>query len=225
MAAPIVVTDLEGTLTTAQTWRGVHEWIHAHHPSAAARRFVALRLPLVALSKVGLYEAETLRARWVRDQARLLEGVSAGDLAEMGAWVVDRSLWPARRQAAIDAVTAAIGAARDRDPATQLILATGGYQPIGDAFAARIGATAALGTPLEIRAGIATGRLAAPTQSGRRKAAAVRARAAGGTVVAAFGDTAGDIPMLELADRAVAVAPDAKLRGVAGQRGWEILEG
>ena len=43
----IVASDMDGTLTTAETWRGVHAWILAHRPSAAARRFVPLRLPAV----------------------------------------------------------------------------------------------------------------------------------------------------------------------------------
>ena len=43
-------------------------------------------------------------------------------------------------------------------------------------------------------------------------------------VLAAFGDTLADVPMLALATRAVAVAPDAKLRREATTRGWEILD-
>jgi phosphoserine phosphatase len=224
MAGPLIVSDMDGTLSTAETWRGVHAWITANHPSAAARRFVAMRLPLVGLAKAGLYDKEAFRARWIREHATLLRGVPADDLAAMGRWVVEAHLWPARRHAAIDALEAAAREARSSDPSTEVLLATGAYQPVGDAFAARIGAEAALGTPLEVRDGIATGRLASPTQSGVQKAAAVRARAAGRAVLVAFGDTAADIPLLELAGRAVAVAPDRGLRRAAVERGWEILD-
>jgi HAD superfamily phosphoserine phosphatase-like hydrolase len=225
VSVPVVVSDMDGTLTTAETWRGVLAWVTEHHPSPAARRFVTVRLPLIALAKLGAYDKEAFRARWIRDEAHLLAGVSADGLAAMGEWVVERHLWPARRTTAIEAVEAATRAARADDPAVVLLLATGGYQEVGDAFARRIGADAALGTPLEVRAGLATGNLAAPTQSGTQKAAAVRVRAAGGDVVAAFGDTAADVPLLEMAGRAVAVAPDAALRRTALTRGWEILEG
>ena len=51
-----------------------------------------------------------------------------------------------------------------------------------------------------------------------------RDEAAGGDVLAAFGDTVADIPLLRLATRAVAVAPDAALRREAAARGWELLE-
>ena len=224
MPAPIIVSDMDGTLTTAETWRGVLAWITAHHPSPAARRFIAVRLPIVALAKLGVYEQEAFRARWLRDQARLLRGVGADQLASMGEWVLDQYLWPARRQVAVDAVATAVHEARAADPGTELILATGAFQQVGDAFARRIDAAATLGTPLEVRDGLATGVLAAPTQSGAQKAAAVRAHAPGREVLAAFGDTVADVPLLELARRAVAVAPDATFRRVALARGWQILD-
>ena len=223
MSSAVIVSDMDGTLTTAETWRGVLAWALQHRPSAAARRFVSVRLPLVLLAKLGVISKERFRARWLSDQATLLRGASADELAAMGEWVVEHHLWPARRTEGINAVAAALSAARTADPSTQLLLATGGYQQVGDAFARRIGAVAALGTPLELMEGRATGRLAAATQSGEQKAAAVRTRAAGGQILVAFGDTAADAPMLSMAQHAVAVAPDKQLRKEALRRGWEIV--
>jgi phosphoserine phosphatase len=166
---------------------------------------------------------ERFRARWLEDQTKLLRGLRAEQLAAMGEWVVEHFLWPARRVAAVTAVQAAHAAARATDAATELVLATGGYQPIAAAFAKKLGATIALGTPFEVIDGVATGKLAAPTQSGEEKAVAVRAAAAGGAVLAAFGDTAADIPLLRLAARPVVVAPDRALERVALAEGWESL--
>lgn len=224
MSSSLVVSDMDGTLTTADTWRAVLAWVREHHPSGAARRFVAVRLPRIAAAKATRADKDAFRARWMADLAQLLRGVAAGDLELMGEWVVERHLWPARREIALTAVADALDSARADDPSVELLLATGAYQPIADAFARRIGASAALGTPLALEAGHATGLLAAPTQSGSEKAAAVRVRAAGGRVVAAFGDTAADRDLLELAERAVAVAPDADLRRLALANRWEILE-
>lgn len=224
MSAPVVVSDMDGTLTTAETWRGILEWIRAHHPSRAARRFVVVRLPIVAMARTGLYDNESFRGRWLRDLARLLRGVSADRLTAMGEWVVERHLWPTRRRVALDWVADALRDARALHPETVLMIATGAYQQVGDAFARRIGAGAALGTPLELREGIATGELAAPMQSGEQKAAAIRAWAGGGDLLAAFGDSAADIPLLGLASRAVAIAPDPVLRRAAIAHRWEILE-
>jgi len=223
MTRPIVVSDMDGTLTTAETWRGVHQWILANAPSAAARRFITVRLPIVFLARSGLMNKERFRARWLEDQTKLLRGVPAEQLAAMGEWVVEHHLWPARRVAAVTAVQATHAAARQTEPTTELVLATGGYQPIAAAFAKRLGATIALGTPFEVIDGVATGKLAAPTQSGEEKARATQACAAGGRILAAFGDTAADIPLLKLADRAVAVAPDSALALEAARAGWERL--
>ena len=223
MSSAVIVSDMDGTLTTAETWRGVLAWTLQHRPSAKARRFVSVRLPLVLLAKLGVIGKERFRARWLSDLATLLRGASADELAAMGEWVVEHYLWPARRAEGINAVAAALKAARVTHPAIELFLATGGYQQVGDAFARRIGAMSALGTPLELIEGRATGRLAAKTQSGEQKAAAVRVRAAGAQLLAAFGDTAADIPLLAAAQRAVAIAPDKHLRREALRRGWEIV--
>ena len=223
MTRPIVVSDMDGTLTTAETWRGVHQWIRANYPSAAASRFITVRLPLVFLARSGLMNKERFRARWLEDQTKLLGGLRAEQLAVMGEWVVEHVLWPARRVAAVTAVQATLATAQATDPSTELVLATGGYQPIAAAFAKKLGATIALGTPFEVVDGIATGKLAAPTQSGEEKAAAARVAAAGGAILAAFGDPAADIPLLRLAERPVVVAPDRALQRVALAEGWESL--
>jgi phosphoserine phosphatase len=214
---------MDGTLTTAETWRGVHQWIRANYPSAAASRFIAIRLPIVFLARSGLMNKERFRARWLEDQTKLLRGLPAEKLAVMGEWVVEHHLWPARRVEAVTEVQAALARARTVDASAELVLATGGYQPIAAAFAKKLGATIALGTPFEVLNGIATGRLAAPTQSGEEKARAALACAAGGRILAAFGDTAADIPLLKLAERAVAVAPDRALSLEAARVGWERL--
>jgi len=62
-------------------------------------------------------------------------------------------------------------------------------------------------------------------QAGEAKATAVLAAADGDDILAAFGDTVADIPLLRMTTRAIVVAPDAALRREAQSRGWEILEG
>ncbi|MEO8207626.1 MAG: hypothetical protein ABI598_01230, partial [Chloroflexota bacterium] len=113
----MIVSDMDGTLSTAATWRGVHAWILANHPSGRARRFILTQLPLIAVARTRLFDQEAFRARWLRNHARLLQGVTAADLLEMGAWVVEEHLWPARRIEAIEALAETVRAARAADPA------------------------------------------------------------------------------------------------------------
>jgi len=224
MPGPLVVSDMDGTLARVDTWRGVHSWILAHHPSRDAERFVRARMPSIVMARVLGRDKEGFRARWQEDQLRLLAGLEASRLDELAASVVDEHLWPARRRSAIDAVHEAIESARAADASARLVLASGAWQPIAEGFARRVGADLALGTPIEVRDGVLTGRTLAPTQSGTQKAAAVQALAGTAEIVAAFGDTGADVPLLALASRAVAVAPDRELRREATRRGWEILD-
>jgi phosphoserine phosphatase len=220
----IVVSDLDGTLATADVWRGVLVWVKEHHPSSAADRFVAQRLPSVVLAKAGLLDQERFRARWYTDLARLLAGLSASSFAELASWVADEWLWPARRAAAVAEVQQALVEAQSADPGARLVVATGAYQQIADRFARRLGADLALGTPVEVVDGRLTGRLAAAVQTGRQKASAVRSVVDGGVVAAAFGDSIADIPMLQLARRPVVVAPDQPMRRAAQRLAWEVLD-
>ena len=157
MTHPIVVTDMDGTLAEAETWRGILAWLAENHPSPEARRFVTVRLPRIALVKLLRWDKEAFRARWMEEQARLLAGLPEAEIDAMGEWVVDEHLWPTRRATSIAAVQAAADAVRSTSAEARLVLATGAYQPIADAFARRIGADIALGTPLELRDGVATG--------------------------------------------------------------------
>ncbi len=224
MSSSIVVTDLDGTITTAETWRGVLAWAREHHPSRGASWFLRMRIPAVLAARAGLVPKERFRARWLDDLAGLLAGLPVEREAELAESVVDQWLWPARRTNALERVAAELAVARAADPSARLVVATGAYQSIADAWGRRMGADVALGTPLEHAGGQLTGRLGNAVQTGEQKAAAVRALADGGVIVAAFGDTAADVPFLRLAGRPVAVAPDAELRRVAAAEGWEILE-
>jgi phosphoserine phosphatase len=214
---PVVASDLEGTLTAGSVWRGVARYLSWAGRSWAVRRFLVPRYAAIPLVRLGLVEVQGFRHRWMRDLARLLAGADAEELARMGEWVVEQELWPQRRREVLNelAVASAAGA--------RVVLASGSYQPILVAFADRIGAHAQ-GSALEMREGRATGRLAGPIGTGARKAERLRAFAAGAPIVAAYGDSAADLAMLEAAERPVAVAPDAHLRATAARRGWRILE-
>jgi phosphoserine phosphatase len=220
---PVVAADLEGTCTAGETWRGVGRWLGANGRRGRYRRFLAPRLAALPLVRVGLVSRRDFRNRWIRDLARLLDGLTPGELEAMAAEVVKTELWPKRRPAVIaELESATAGGAR-------VVIATGTYDPVLAAFAARVEGGPAwpvsgLGTPLAMRDGRTTGRLAGPIGTGAPKAVRVRAFAAGAPILAAYGDSLADVPLLEAAESAVAVAPDAELRPLAAARGWRILD-
>ena len=223
-ARPVVAVDLEGTCTAGETWRSLGRYLASHGRRGAYRRFLAPRVAALPLVRLRLIEKQAFKNRWVADLARLLAGEDEPGLARIAAWIVDDELWPRRRPEVVaELVAAASGGAR-------LVLASGTYQPVLDAFAARLAGeigsdeVAALGTPFEVVDGRATGRLAAPIGTGPIKGRRVAAFAAGAPVAAAYGDSGADLGLLELAREPVAVAPDKELARIALARGWRILE-
>ncbi|MFC5952508.1 HAD family hydrolase [Pseudonocardia lutea] len=95
-------------------------------------------------------------------------------------------------------------------------------------IARRLGLTGALGTVAESVDGHYTGRLVGEILHGPAKAHAVRALAATEGLdlrrCTAYSDSVNDVPMLSAVGTAVAVNPDAELRDVAKERGWQIRD-
>ncbi|MFN8514926.1 MAG: HAD family hydrolase [Chloroflexia bacterium] len=154
MSAELVASDLEGTLTTGETWRGVGRYLREERGPWAGMRyraFFAMNTPGILLARRGLFDEQGMRIRWMRDLSRFFRGFDAAELGRMAEWVVERELWPKRREVVIAELAAHRAAGR------RVLLVSGTYQPVLEVFARRIGAEA-IGTPLEVREGRATGR-------------------------------------------------------------------
>jgi HAD superfamily hydrolase (TIGR01490 family) len=95
-------------------------------------------------------------------------------------------------------------------------------------IARRLGLTGALGTVAENVDGHYTGRLVGEILHGPAKAHAVRALAVTEGLdlrrCTAYSDSVNDVPMLSAVGTAVAVNPDADLRDVAREQGWQIRD-
>jgi phosphoserine phosphatase len=60
--------------------------------------------------------------------------------------------------------------------------------------------------------------------TGARKVATLRDVLHGAPLVAAYGDSWADAPMLEASDMPVAVGPDRRLEALALERGWRVID-
>lgn len=105
-------------------------------------------------------------------------------------------------------------------------LVTAAPVELGDVIARRLGLTGAIGTVAEVSDGAYTGRLVGDMMHGPAKAEAIAGLAVAEGLdlsrCAAYSDSINDLPMLSAVGRAVAVNPDAQLRRVARERGWEV---
>ena len=212
----IIASDLEGTLTSGTTWKAVGRYLVQHGRQRAYRLFFATHLLGVPLVKTRLIQEQIYRMRWMTDLARLLKGMTSAELVQMAAWVVEHELWPKRRAMILEELRAF------QEQGHQVLLATGAYQEVAEAFAHRIGAVA-IGTPLEMQDGHATGQLACPINNGQYKADNLRPYLKGAILDIAYGDSLADMPMLELSQSPVVVCPEPALHTLAVQRDWRMV--
>jgi HAD superfamily phosphoserine phosphatase-like hydrolase len=212
----VVASDLEGTLTTGETWKALGRYLRAHGRGRAYTTFFLLRLPGALAAKAGMIDMSAFRDRWMRDLARQFAGLTEQDWSRIAEWVTEQELWPKRREPVVEELR------RHQAEGRRVVIASASYQPVLDAFARRIGADA-IGTQLEIVGGRMTGRIVPPINSGMAKADRLRAWSGNAALHAAYGDTPPDIFMLDLAEAAVVVNPGPVLRRTALERGWRVL--
>lgn len=214
-----VATDLEGTLSGGEAWRGIGAYLKTYGRERDHQLFFAAHFVPALLSRVGILGKQEFRNQWLVDQAKLLRGYSKAELTELGDWVVDIELWAKQRANVIAELK------QHHAAGCTVIIATGAYEPIANAFARRmeLERILVLSTPLEMQNGRATGNFAGDIGVDALKAERVRAAVGDGELVAAYGDTAPDAAMLEMSHQPVAVAPDAALTKIANSKGWRII--
>jgi phosphoserine phosphatase len=212
----VVASDLEGTLTAGETWKGLGRYLRAHGHGRAYNRFFLSRLPGALAAKTGLADVLSFRDRWMHDLMALFAGLTEEDLDRIAEWVVEHELWPMRREPVLEELR------RHQAEGCRIVITSATYQPILAVFARRIGAEA-LGTQLEMNGGRTTGCIIPPINSGKAKAERLRAWSGTDRLLSAYGDTPPDVFMLDLAEAPVVVHPSTALRKTATERGWRVL--
>ena len=216
MAEPEVVAfDLEGTLSAGVAWEGMRDYLVAHDEGDKFKRFLRHNFLRVLAFRVGIIRNErAFKERWILDVMRLFAGYTPERFDEVAAWVANQSFWAHRRVAVVEELLAY------KENGRRVIVVSGMFEPILQQFAAKL-QVESIGTPIEVINGRLTGEIIGQLNVGQPKVANLQKLP--GKLLAAYGDTVRDIPMLELAETAVAVHPDKLLKETAVQRGWRIL--
>jgi phosphoserine phosphatase len=214
-----IVSDVEGTLTTAVMWMSIARYLELNGMGRHHRWFVRRNYPAVLAYRLGWRDPTLFKAQWVERQARLLRGWSPAQIDALAEWMVAEELWPKRRPEVLDELRRAAA------EGLRLVLASGLYQPMVAAFARRldIPGTISLGTLLTYESGRFTGRFNGPVCNGEEKARRVRIVTGQAPIARAYGDSAADLPMLALSRSPVAVYPDEKLAEAANAGGWRMI--
>lgn len=215
----IVAADLEGTITAAETWRGMRDYLQANGRSAPFRRFFLRQLPRLVGYRLGLLrDVPAFKENWVMGILNLYADMDRSQIEAMADYVAEAVLWPSRREAVVAELEA------HRQNGRSVIIVSGMFEPILARIAAKMGVQA-IGTSLLFVGNRFTGRPAEPFNVGERKVAQLQRLLGNGRILhAAYGDTRRDIPMLRLSQEPVAVHPDYALRREAEANGWRVLD-
>lgn len=210
----IVASDLMGTLTTGSPFLGLVDWVKHNQSKFRANFYTVSIMPSYLLAKNGVIDWQAWGQKLMVDSLSYIKDANPEKLSHAAEWVVENNLWKKRRE---DVVARLI---KHREDGAKVYIASSVVEPFIEPFAKRIGAQS-IGTPVEIVNGRV--KMVGGLMANEKKIEQVLSRLAVDRVDVAYGDTILDIPLLEHADHPVAVYPDAKLKSIALERGWEII--
>jgi phosphoserine phosphatase len=210
----IVVSDMMGTLTTGSPFLGLVDWVKHNQSKMQANLKIASIMPAYLLAENGIIDWQLWGQKLMIDSLGYVKNVDEEKLKQVSEWVVEHDLWKKRRQDVVDRLI------KHREGGAQVYIASSVVEPFIEPFARRIGAQVS-GTPVEIKNGRI--QMVGELIASEKKIEQIINRLGVKRVDFAYGDTMLDVPMLEHADHPVAVYPDAKLKQLALQKGWEII--
>ncbi len=165
-------------------------------------------------------DADAVR-RAAEDGMRFLAGFSVEDMREL----VGDSMEPVLRPLVYEEPLRLLEQHRERGECCYIVSAT--LQEIVDHIAADLGFDGAVGSTCEIVDGVYTGKSLRGVH-GQGKVDALRELAAEHDLdlaaSTAYSDSHTDLPFLEAVGHPVAANPDKRLRRIARERGWPVLE-
>ena len=219
----VAMYDMDRTITRSGTYSGF-----LSHVARRRQQWRLLLLPLVGLAGLAYMLRLIDRSRLKAINLRLLVGdrfnrAEIAPLAESYAdMVVARGLHPA----ALDQIAA------DREAGYRLLLATASFHLYVDAIARRLGIDDVLATQLDEPDGAdhIHARLVGDNCYGDAKFARISGWLADNDItredahIRAYSDQVSAHPMLRFADQAVATTPSRKLKLLAPQMGWQVVD-
>ncbi len=211
--------DVDGTILRATV---VHYYVYfATQGRSALRRglfwvrFIPQILSFFVIDKIS-------RSAFNRVFYRRYRGMEAARLRGLAQGLLDGEMRPRLFPDAVARIE------RHRAAGERVVLVTGSLDFIVAPLARMLGVEEVIAARMTEAEGRLTGELAGPPIGDEEKARLVRAWAeAHGvdlTESFAYGDSSADLPMLRCAGHPVAVNPGKRLRRVAEESGWEIVE-
>ena len=216
---PIAFYDLDGTLCSGNIVQR-YAFYARSHPSKlrAILRYGKLVASVPHLMGLELYSRRLFNEVFYGEYRGMKEEWLRGLAEELFERVVRPTIY-AGSKALVDA---------DSARGFQPVLVTGELDFAVEPIVRYFGFHAVISNSLFYRHGTATGRVVPPLIAEREKAAAIeemcRQQNAEITQSKAYSDSISDLHMLEAVGQPAAVNPDQRLKRVALQRGWSVLD-
>ena len=216
--------DIDGTLTSERTWKGIMDYFRQNRLRRGTHlAFLSAHYPLYYMRRLGLISESAFRSPWAAHLAWYVRGYTPRLAEPVWEWVVERFLaqyWRLDTRRLLQ---------EHLDAGDMVMLVSAAPLPLVQHIGREVGAQHAAGTRFELRGGRYTGRAVPPVVIDEGKAQATQAmlQAQGLSVDLpasfSYADSISDRSFLEMVGYPVAVYPDDALRLLASERGWRIF--
>jgi HAD superfamily hydrolase (TIGR01490 family) len=211
--------DVDGTLVKTNLFDTLLFYVmNQSSPLVGASRIVKTFASVPALIAAEQVDRGTFN-EWL---FRGYGGISEDRLLDLADEAFDTVMRPALYKGAFDLVK------RAKSAGHRIVLLSGSPDFLLHRLARLIDADDVIGNRLQIRDGLATGKLLPPIVAGPEKARIIRdhAKKHGFDLddCAAYSDSMSDVPMLSVVGRPAAVNPDFRLRALAKTHRWPVLD-
>ena len=191
-------------------------------PSALG--YLVSHIPLYPLNKCKLVSDETFFNRWGKDLAFIVGGLKREEASSLFRGLAEDQVLNRLRPDMIRVLR------RHQSQGQIVVLVSGTFRELLEVVGQRLGVFHVVGTKLEMLNGEYTGEIISPVCFGTNKVSlfkefinSIRLEIDFSSSFA-YADSISDTPMLEMVGNPVAVHPDRKLRRLAQQRGWQLIE-
>ena len=218
----IVFSDIAGTIVTGNPWDYIrkHEKYNHKQGQRELRRF----LPVYFGRKLRLISDTSFRHNWLIRVGAAFKGMSRDTIREIYQDTVANQMSPNYREDVIDRLK------QHQQNGAKVILVSGMFRDLVEAFADYVGADGAIGTHLYYDAnGITDGTIDGETCVGYRKPQFVERYLnehypdVSITDCYGYADSYSDRSLLDAVGHGVATYPDDQLRQVALTKGWDMI--